>query len=187
MPPTKPSATSREDRNSDLEDAIRRALAGRARPEDVINLVTLAVATRDAPPTTDKIKGMVNSLRKEVARDQQPTLLYHSAYGADKGFLDPDRIPEGAVLIKDIARELSISPKTIHRWIKSGRMKEIARVGGKGSGAGGFVVVWRCDVYRCHAEPRKGGRPRTARTRSTPATGAAEATPSGGAEGNPNE
>ena len=186
MPPTKPSATSREHRNADLKDAIRRALAGRARPEDVINLVTLAVATRDAPPTTARIKGMVNSLRKEVARDEQPT-LYHSAYGADKGFLDPDRIPEGAVLIKDIARELSISPKTIHRWIKSGRMKEIGRVGGKGSGAGGFVVVWRCDVYRCHAEPRKGGRPRTARTRSTPATGAAEATPSGGAEGNPNE
>ena len=160
MTTKKTSATSRKTRNSDLEAAVRRALAGGAQPEDVINLVT--VVGGDAVPAAATIRRMVHSLRKELALDRQPKMAY--AYpGSEKtsqGFLDPENLPEGAVLLKDIARQLSISPKTIHHWIRSGRMEEIGRVGGKGSGTGGFVVVRRADVLRCHSNPGRGGRPR---------------------------
>ena len=165
MTTKKHSAISQKTRTSNLKAAVRRALAGGARPEDVINLVTtVAIATGGARPADDKIRRMVHSLRKEVAPDLQPTMAYASpgSENTPQGFLDPDKIPDGAVLLKDIARELSISPKTIHQWIKSGRMEGIGRVGGKGSGTGGFVVVRRCDVLRCHINPGKGGRPRNA-------------------------
>ena len=104
---------------------------------------------------------MVSPIRKEVAEAQHPVLVDDRGAPPDEqDFLDPDNLPDGCVLLKDIAHDLSITPEAIHGWINRGRMQEVGRVGGKGSGIGGFVVVKKADVLYCLTHPRKGGRPR---------------------------
>lgn len=156
MPPKKPVAPGRPDPNADIKSAIRGVLVSNGRPKDVAKLVTVAV--RNQALGDDTITKMVNALAKEVAQDRTPTLGLQPK--REPGFLDPDNLPEGTAMLKDVARELGITPEAIHGWINRGRMKEVGRVGGKGSGIGGFVVVNVADAYKCHGNPRRGGRPR---------------------------
>ena len=159
MSSRKPVSPTRKDPNADLKAAIRRTLVGGARPDDVVNLVAVAGGNPARSPAT--IRRMVSDLRKQLRYDVHSPLLYNQGTPPDEsGFLDPANLPDGAVLLKDIARDLSISPQAIRQWIDRGRMQEVGRVGGKGSGIGGFVVVKRADVLYCLTHPRKGGRPR---------------------------
>ena len=73
---------------------------------------------------------MVNAVNREIAQGRQLTLDHGQPRSAGSGFMDPDNLPDDAVLPKDIAREMSITPVAIHGWINKGRMQEIGRLGG---------------------------------------------------------
>ena len=161
----KPVAPSPRRRNKLLRDAIGSALRGGARPSDLTDLVTLAMG--DDAPSRAIIWRMVSTIDSEVHRPRQksfdelpPPPVADPPEDDGPTYLDPDNLPSGVALAKDMAAKHGLAPDTIHTWIRRGRMQEVGRVKGKAGGHGGFVVVNESDVFKCLANPRKGGRPR---------------------------
>ena len=142
-----------------LEMALRAALDRRAGPEEWA-LISADAALR-AGLDSATIEGMTSYLETDALQGRLDDLA-PPAGQANDGFLDPDNLPEGVGLLKDLAHKHGVAPGTVRHWIRLGRMREVGRVGGKGSGTGGFVAVRECDVIFCKDNPRKGGRPRKA-------------------------
>ena len=159
----KPVSPSPGGRRDALRAAIRRALAGGAQPSDVVELVSASAG--DQAPDRATIGRMVNTIQKEVAQARQKRLQLSNAGAGQAGddgavYLDPNNLPPGVFLAKDLAAKYGVTPQAIRNWIQSGRITEVGRVKGKAGGHGGFLAVREADVVFCKANPRKGGRPR---------------------------
>ena len=154
--------------SSPLADALRRALDGGAKPRDVVAaVVDIALAescildgmtTAEIRDQSDRLQAMLDDL---LPAEEPPVAISDPAVGHrdENGvlWLDPDDLPPGVVLLKDEAKRLRISRQAIRDWIKNGRLKEVGRVWGKGSGATGFIAVRQSDVDYCWHNPRKRG------------------------------
>ena len=159
--PVSPSSAGRRDA---LSAAIRRALAGGAQPSDVVELVSASAG--DQAPDRATIGRMVKTIQKEVAQARQKRLELRNSEAGQAGddgavYLDPDDLPPGVFLAKDLAAKYGVKPQTIRKWIRIGKITEAGRVRGKGGGYGGFLAVRESDVVQCKANPRKSGRPKT--------------------------
>ena len=141
-----------------LRQALHHVLGGKAGPSDLAALYADAALRAGLDSAT--IEDMTASLETDALRGRLDDLSPPAGQANDDGFLDPDNLPEGVGLAKNLAVKYGIATVTIHTWIRIGRMNEVGRVGGKGSGIGGFVAVREADVAYCKANPRKGGRPK---------------------------
>ena len=160
----KPVFSKSRKQNDLIQAAIRRAISGGARPSDLTDLVSLAMG--DDAPSRAIIGRMVTTIDSEVHRPRQksfgelPPLVPDQPEDDGVACLDPDNLPSGVSLAKDLAAKYGITPGAIRNWIRFGRIKEVGRVKGKAGGHGGFIAVREADVIYCQQNPRPGGRPR---------------------------
>ena len=146
-----------------LRHALDAVLKGRACPSDLA-VVCVDAALR-AGLDSATIEGMTSSLDTDALQGRLDDLAPPLGQAND-GFLDPDHLPPGVGLAKDLAPKYGVTNEAIRNWIRLGRITEAGRVGGKGSGGRGFLVVREADVRYCRDNPRKGGRPRKDSTRA---------------------
>ena len=162
------AAACQDDR---LKAALRRAISGGAQPSDLTELVTVAMG--DDAPDRAIIWRMVATIDSEVHRPRQksfdelpPPPVADQADEDGPAYLDPDNLPHGVSLAKDLAAKHGLTTGAIRKWIRLGRIEAVGRVKGKGGGYGGFHAVRESDVIFCKANPRKGGRPKIKPVRS---------------------
>ena len=155
-----PEPPLHEGADSALRHALDAVLRGRADAGDLAALYADAALRAGLDSAT--IEDMTASLETDALRGRLDDLSPPAGQANDDGFLDPDNLPEGVGLLKDLATQFEMSPQTIRDWIRLGRLMPVGRVRGKGGGHGGFIAVREADVVYCKDNPRKGGRPRKA-------------------------
>ena len=142
---------------ANVRHALESALRGSAGPEEWSQIC--ADAALRAGAHSSMIEAMVASFKPDALQQRLDDLV-PKAKTLPSGFLAPDYLPPGVVLAKDLAKEYDISPQTIRDMVKDGRVTEVGRVGGKGSGKDGFLAVFRSEVDYARTHPRKRGRKR---------------------------